>query len=58
MKAYALWNIKKKAFWSSGHGCSSGIHIVTFNTKTEAEQFLKRSECEDMYKIKGVSVGG
>ena len=58
MKVYAIWNQNKKAYYTTGHGCASGVYLVNFPTKEEAQGFIKRLSGEKDYKIKGISVGG
>ena len=58
MKIYALWNKKKKAYYSTGHGCEGGVNIVNFGKKDDAKRFIMRINGEHEYIIKGISVGG
>lgn len=58
MKVYGLWNIKKKAYYSTGHGLEGGIYIVTFRSKGEAEDFIIKIRGQGQFEIKGISVGG
>lgn len=59
MKVYALWNTVKKAYYSTGHGCSSGVRILTFTDERDLKYFLSQlKDSAKNYKIKRISVGG
>lgn len=57
-KVWALWNIKKSAYYSTGHGCVGGVNIVNFETPERASAFRDRINGVELYNIKAIYVGG
>lgn len=61
MKVYAVWNIEKKCYYTTGHGCGEGVNIVNFIDKRDLDHFLSRLAAygnDKKYKVKRISVGG